>query len=103
MLKEMFDVDNLLPQQLDFSAAFAGGGNPHTEKLTSPGRLSYIFEGRKDSYVLMITGIDGPKNGAGQETMIVAHYQLDNQNLNHQQRRDVLLEQAREHYSDWTN
>lgn len=101
MLKDMFDVKTLLPQQLDFNAAFAGGGNPHTEKLTSLGELSYVFEGKKDSYVLMLTGIEGPLNGAGQETMIVAHYQLDNKNMSHEQRRDWMVGQARKHYEEW--
>ena len=101
MVKEMFDAKALPAEQLDFNAGFATGGEPHDEKLQYPGEAAYIFEDGEHTYVLMIPGIDGPDDGAGEASTLVAHYRYDHPELPHAQRRDALMKQAWRHYRLW--
>lgn len=101
MVKEMFDTQALPAEQLDFNAGFATGGEAHDEKLQYPGEATYIFEDGEHTYLLMIPGIDGPDDGAGEASTLIAHYRYDHPELPHEQRRDALMKQAWRHYRLW--
>jgi hypothetical protein len=91
MPKELFDVERLEPEMVDFSAGFAEGGLTHAEKLQFPGKLTYVFHDRDTTSVLMISGIDGPKDGAGEESTLVASYRLIDGDRSPKERRDILV------------
>ncbi|MGB0219704.1 MAG: hypothetical protein ACPHN2_10190 [Sinimarinibacterium flocculans] len=101
MVKAMFDADALPPEQLDFNAGFASGGLTHDEKLPYPGEAAYVFEDGEHTYLLLVTGIDGPEDGAGEQSTLVAHYRYDHPQRPHAQRRDELMKLAWRHYRLW--
>jgi hypothetical protein len=101
MVKEMFDAAALSAEQLDFNAGFATGGQPHDEKLSYPGEATYVFEDGEHTYLLMIPGIDGPDDGAGEASTLIAHYRYDHPERAHAQRRDELMKLAWRHFRLW--
>ncbi|TXS96398.1 hypothetical protein FV139_02585 [Parahaliea maris] len=100
MVKEMFDVDKLAPEQIDFNAGFAEGGQTFSEKLQYPGKLTYIFHDRDTTSVLVITGVDGPLDGAGQPSALIFSYRLIDGDRTPEQRRDLLMKFAWRHLID---
>jgi hypothetical protein len=91
MVKEMFDVDRLAPEQVDFNAGFAEGGLTHAERLQFPGELTYVFHERDITSILMLTGIDGPRNSALGDSTLIASFRLIDASRTPEQRRDVLM------------
>ena len=77
MVKEMFDVEQLAPEQLDFNAGFAQGGANYSEKQQFPGKLTYVFHDRDTTSILVITGIDGPLGGAGEASTLIITYRCN--------------------------
>ncbi|GAB3281059.1 hypothetical protein [Parahaliea aestuarii] len=100
MVKEMFDPAQLPPEQLDFNAGFAEGGLSYSEKLQYPGELTYIFHDRDTTSILVITGIDGPPDGAGEASTLIASYRLIDGDRSPQERRDVLIKFPWKHLID---
>jgi hypothetical protein len=91
MVKEMFDVEKLIPAQVDFNAGFAEGGLTHAEKLQFPGELTYVFHERDTTKILTITGIDGPTDGAVEDSILILSYRLIDGDRTPKQRRDILM------------
>lgn len=91
MVKEMFDVERLAPEQLDFNAGFAQGGVSHSEKLRFPGQTTYVFQERDTTSILVITGVDGPKDGAGEASTLIITYRLIDDSRTPEERRDILM------------
>ena len=96
MPEDMFAVGKVDEDQLTFNAQFATGGGSPPERLTEPGERSFVAEGGKDTTVLMLPGIEGPK---GQ--VMVANYLYVNPELSHAQRRQTLLGIAKAHADAW--
>ncbi|MGI9328993.1 MAG: hypothetical protein ACR2PZ_27495 [Pseudomonadales bacterium] len=101
MVWDMFDVDNLAREQLEFNAHFASGALPLVARLDSPGKATMVFEKEDHSVVMLLTGIRGPHDGAGRDSMLVATYSLTNSALDHAQRTARLLDLATQHYAEW--
>lgn len=102
MLSDMFDVDRLSTQQVDFNATFANGGAAPEEILTEPGRRAYIFRKGDRATLFVITGIKGRDDFAGRENEFVALYYIDKADLDFAAKQGLLLEQARLHMRHWT-
>lgn len=94
MVKEMFDVERLAPEQIDFNAGFAEGGLSFSEKLQYPGEITYIFHDRDLTSVLVLTGVDGPRDGAGEPSTFIASFRLIDGDRTPDQRRDLLMKYA---------
>lgn len=90
LARERFDVDQLAPAQLDFNVSFAVSGLTHHSKKQFPGEMTYIFHNRNDTILFMITGVAGPPDGAGQETVLIATYRLTDRDRTPDQRQDVV-------------
>ncbi len=101
MMLEMFDLDTLPPEQLDFNVMFATGGRPGSEKLPEPGRVTYVFHDRDRTTVLMLPGVRGPDETLNAPSALVATYQLKNSALGKEQRRNLLLDEARKDAERW--
>ncbi|WP_116367467.1 hypothetical protein [Parahaliea mediterranea] len=87
---ERFDVERLPPSQLDFSVSFAVGGLSHSDKKPFPGKMTYVFHDRHDTIVFMITEVAGPRDGAGQDTVLVASFRLTDSERSPAQRLEQL-------------
>lgn len=101
MLYELYDVAKLDPMQLDFNATFTGGGEPFVEKLTNLGKVSFVFLKKDRTTLMVVTGIQGPPDGAGRPTEMVANYALADPDTPHPQRLDKLRAKAIEHLAEW--
>lgn len=102
MLSDMFDVDKLSPQQLDFNASFANGGTTPDQILENPGVRAYVFRKGDRATLFMITGIKGRKDFAGRSNEFVAQYYIDHPDMDYVSKQGALLEQARLHMHYWT-
>lgn len=90
LARERFDVEKLAPAQLDFNVSFAVSGLTHHYKKQFPGEMTYIFHNRNDTILFMITGVAGPPDGAGQETVLIATYRLTDRDRSPDERQDVV-------------
>lgn len=102
MLSDMFDVDKLATQQLDFNATFANGGTAPDQILENPGARAYVFRKGDRATLFVITGIKGRKDFAGRSTEFVAQYYIDHPEMDYASKQGALLEQARLHMRHWT-
>jgi hypothetical protein len=101
MLHELTDVAKLDPVQLNFNVSFAMRGIPPSATLKDLGKISFAFE-KKDLTVLMVvTGIQGPLDGAGRASELIATYQFSDPDTPHAERLDRLLPHARSHLQEW--
>ena len=101
MVWELFDLANLRPEQLEFNVHFTSGGLPVVGSMGTPGKATFVFEKEDLTVVMMVSGIRGPKDGAGRDTELVATYQLMDPSISHQSRLDKLLSHATRHYQEW--
>jgi len=101
MVYDMFDVDALDPMQLEFNAMFAAGGIPMVEKLDDLGKVSFVFEQRDRTVLMVVTGIQGPLDGAQRPSEFVANYYLNDPDNTQAVRLDKLLAHARRHLDEW--
>lgn len=101
MLFELFDVEKLDTDQLRFNATFVAGGTPPLEMLDAPGKIAFTFEKKDQSILLMVTGIQGPPDGAGTATEFVAMYHLSDPDTPHAERIERLIGEARRHIEEW--
>lgn len=101
MLHELSDVATLSPEQLDFNASFAVGALPVLERRTDLGKVSFVFEDRSRTTLMMVTGIQGPPDGAQRPTEFIATYHLADPDTPHADRLEALLGQARQHLQEW--
>lgn len=101
MLYELFDVARLEPAQLDFNASFAGGGEPPVDKLPDLGKTAFVFEKGDRTTLMVITGIQGPPDGARRPTEFIANYYLADPDTPHAARLAKLTALAREHLQEW--
>jgi hypothetical protein len=101
MLSDMFDVDRLSAQQIDFNATFANGGTAPEEILASPGRKAFIFRKGDRVTLFVITGIKGRADPVGRSNEFVAQYYIDQPDIDFASKRGALLEQAHLHMRHW--
>jgi len=101
MTWELFDLANLQSQQLQFNVHFASGGLPVVDSKGTPGKATFVFKKDDLTVIMMITGIRGPKDGAGRDTELVATYQLVDPSISHQARLEKLMEHPIKHYEEW--
>ncbi len=101
MLSDMFDVNRLSAQQIEFNATFANGGTAPQEILDGPGRKAFVFRKADRATLFVITGIKGRKDFAGRSNEFVAQYYLDHPDIDFASKQDALLEQARLHMRHW--
>jgi hypothetical protein len=101
MLFDLTDVKKLEPMQLNFNASFATGGIPPTETLKDLGKISFVFKDRDLTTIMMVTGIQGPLDGAKRPSELIATYQFSDPDTPHEQRRDELLVHARKQLEEW--
>jgi hypothetical protein len=101
MLWEMFDVASLDPKQLEFNVTFAVGGIPPRERRTDVGTMAFGFEKREETILLVITGFQGPSDGAGRPTALIATYSLSDPETAHDLRLAKLVDEARRELKSW--
>ena len=102
MLSDMFDVDKLSEQQLDFNATFANGGTPPIQVMENPGARAYAFSKGDRATLFVITGIKGSNGLAGRPREFVAQYYIDHPDMDYDARLGALLMQADLHMRHWT-
>jgi hypothetical protein len=102
-LYELFDTENLSQMQLDFHAAFAAGGFAPEAVRTDLGKLTFIFQLADEdrSGISVVTGIQGPPDGAGRPMELLAHYQIRDPNRTHAQRLACLFDLAERSLKLW--
>jgi hypothetical protein len=101
MLSEMFDVDTVEMQQLQFNATFASGGTALKETRRDIGDLAFIFDERDRSSLLVITGIKGPRSFPDRPTEFIANYFIKHPELTPEQRQGLLIEEALRDLKEW--
>ena len=101
MLSDMFDVDQLPAQQIEFNATFANGGAAPEEILESPGRKAFLFRKGDRATLFVITDIEGSKDLVGRSRKFVAQYYIDHPDMDYASKQGVLLEQAHMHMQHW--
>jgi hypothetical protein len=101
MAWDLFDTGSLDPVALNFNAQFAAGGVPPSATKDDLGKVSFTFEDRDRSSVMMVTGIQGPADGAGRPSALVATYYLADPDRPHQEKLLELLDVARRHVAEW--
>jgi len=98
----LFDVANLAPMQLLFNATFLGGGNEPQDTLHDLGKVSFVYDmDHSMTALLVITGMQGPPDGAGRPMEFVASYYLRDPGRPHPDRLVLLIEEARENLDSW--
>lgn len=102
-LYELFDVDMRSRDQLLFHATFAAGGHAPVAVRTDLGKITFVYElaSENRSAISVVTGIQGPPDGAGRPMELLAHYQLRTDKRTHQQRLDCLFDLARKSLALW--
>jgi len=101
-LYEMLDVEKLAPMQLLFHVTFLGGGNEPKDTLHDLGKISFVYDMEHDvTALLVVTGMQGPPDGAGRPTEFVASYSLRDPGRSYQDRLVLLLQEARENLDFW--
>jgi hypothetical protein len=102
LLYELLDVANLAPMQLAFNATFLGGGNEPEETLRDLGKISFVYNMEHDvTALLVVTGMQGPPDGAGRPMEFTASYYLRDPGRSHEDRLALLLEEARKNHAAW--
>jgi len=101
MLLELFDVTTLTTEELIFNAGFAAGGEDSQQIIENLGDKSFVYHSNKQTTVLVITGILGPKDSTGRPTILIANYYMKNADMPHSERQTLLIEQAREDLNNW--
>lgn len=102
MLSDMFDVEKVEEQQLDFNATFANGGAAPDKILLSPGERAYVFFKGDRATLFVITSIKGRKNVTGRSQEFVAQYYLEHSEMDEDAKLGALLIQAERHMRHWT-
>ena len=90
----LLDYDNLEAMQLDFNVSFINHGETHHSKKQFPGEATYVFHDQDLTNVFMIPGITGPEYGDGEKMRLGVNFQLTHPDMNPEDRRDVLMQQA---------
>lgn len=101
MTWDLFDVAALDPQQLKFNATFVVGNIPPVEKRSDLGKVAFVYEKQARTILLVVTGFQGPPDGAGRPTEFVATYELADPDTAHDVRLANLLKEARRHLKEW--
>lgn len=100
-LLDMFDTAVLDREQLLFNATMAAGGAAPLEMLDDPGRVAFTYDSGDQSMLLVVTGIQGPVDGAGRPTGFLASYRLSHPELSREERLQFLLAEARKQLDEW--
>lgn len=101
-LYDFFDVEKLAPMQLLFHATFLGGGNEPQDTMYDLGKISFVYDLANDvTSLLVVTGMQGPPDGAGRPMEFTASYYLRDPGRTHEDRLVLLLEEARENLESW--
>lgn len=101
MVWDLFDVATLDKISLDFNAQFTAGGVPPSETIEDLGKVSFVFEDRALTRLVMVTGIQGAPDGAGRPSEFVATYDLTDPDRPHAVKLEELLSLARRHLAEW--
>ena len=75
---------------------------PLVKTLETPGKKAFVFEQRDTTVLMMVTGFQGPLDGAKQPTAFIATYSLSDPETNHPSRLAKLIEQAEKHMTEWS-
>jgi len=101
-LYDFFDVEKITPMQLLFNATFLGGGNEPQDVLHDLGKISFVYDLPNDvTSLLVVTGMQGPPDGAGRAMEFTASYYLRDPGRTHEDRLLLLLNEARENLDSW--
>jgi len=101
-LYDLYDIERLSREQLIFHATFASGGNAPKDILHNLGKISFVYDLPNDvTVVFIILGTQGPPDGAGRAMEFTASYSLQDRGRDHQQRRKLIIEFARESLETW--
>jgi hypothetical protein len=98
---EMFDVETLHPAQLAFNAAASAGGQSPSEAINGLGKTAFVFEMPGRTGLMIITGIQGPMDGAGRASELIASYVLADSVTPHEERLAKLRDLGEKHVRDW--
>jgi len=101
MIYDLYDVTKLDDAQLTFNITFTGGGEPPVEQLQNLGKLSYAFDARDTTRLLVVAGIEGPPDGAGRPTELTAIYELADPDVPYPERLAKLRAFAERHLAEW--
>jgi hypothetical protein len=101
MVWDLFDVATLDRMSIDFNAQFTAGGVPPSETMDDLGKISFVFEDRALTRLVMVTGIQGAPDGAGRPSEFVATYDLTDPDRPHAVKLEELLSLARRHLDEW--
>jgi len=101
MIYDLYDVEKLDDAQLTFNITFTGGGQPPVERLQNLGKLSYAFDDRDRTRLLVVAGIEGPPDGAGRPTELTAIYELADPDVPYPERLAKLRAFAERHLTEW--
>lgn len=101
MTWDLFDVASLDPEQLEFNAGFVVGNLKPREKRNDLGKVAFVYEKQARTILLVVTGFQGPPDGAKRPTELVATYELADPETAHDVRLAKLLTEARRHLNEW--
>ena len=101
MLHELTDVATLDPARLNFNVTFAASGIPPSATLEDLGKISFAFEKKALTLLMVVTGIQGPADGAGRPSELIATYQFSDPDTPHAERLAQLIPHARRHLQEW--
>lgn len=101
-LYDLYNVEKLSRAELVLHATFAGGGYQPQDVLDNLGKISFVYDMERDVTVLMvITGMQGPPDGASRPMEFTASYYLRDPGRTHNQRLLMLIEFASRNLESW--
>jgi hypothetical protein len=101
MVWDLFDVATLDRMSIEFNAQFTAGGVAPSETIEDLGKISFVFEDRALTRLVMVTGIQGAPDGAGRPSEFVATYDLTDPDRPHAEKLAELQDLARRHLAEW--
>ena len=100
---DLFDTEKRSQDQLLFHATFASGGYAPEYVRTDLGKLTFVYQLAEEdrSAISVVTGIQGPVDGAGRPMELLAHFHLRQPERTHQQRLACLFDIALRSLDYW--
>jgi hypothetical protein len=65
------------------------------------GKISYVFNARERTTLMVVTGIMGPPDGANRPQTLIAFYYLQDPDRSHESRLLLLRDSAETALADW--
>lgn len=98
---DLFDLGTLGGEAVELNARLAASGIEPAARIDDAGKVSFSYESRDLTMLLMVTGIQGPPDSVGRPTELVATYELSDPDATHQEKLEELLAFARAQLSGW--